>query len=187
MDLGGTLRKGHRTKICGFAHIHLKICLSELKQNILYGQAKVHKPVKGSCLSFCPILLAIGTPTNDSVKFLLPILNFLTENDYAVHNSPSFACEVSKSTSNNLKSIYQHSFGWDYWKYHYWFIFDKWLWKERTHTTTYACCISILFHFWWRISHLNWWCLHGIPIEHLWMLFYIILRKNGFQKVLQSF
>ena len=111
LDLDSTLWKGHGTKICGFAQIYLKICLSGLKQNILYGQAKVHKPVKGNCLSFHSILLAIGTPTNDSVKFLLPILNFLTENDFPVHNSLSFAIEVSKSTSNNLKSIYQYSFG----------------------------------------------------------------------------
>ena len=53
-------------------------------------------------LSLRPILLDIGTPTYDLAKFLVPILKPLTENDYTVHDSFSFASEVCKFNSKNL-------------------------------------------------------------------------------------
>ena len=80
----------------------LKICRTGSKPGILYGQAKVHKPVEDNCASFCPILSAIGTPTYDLVKFLIPILEPLTENEYTVYDSFSFASEVGKFNSKNL-------------------------------------------------------------------------------------
>ena len=43
--------------------------------------------------------MAIGTPTYDLAKFLVAIL---TENEYTVHDSFSFASEVSKFNSKNL-------------------------------------------------------------------------------------
>ena len=58
---------------------YLKIFPSRSKPDILYGQAKVHKPVKDNCPSFRPIPFAIGT-TYDLAKFLVPILKPLTEN-----------------------------------------------------------------------------------------------------------
>ena len=73
----------------------LKICSAGSKPGILYGQAKVHKPVQDNCPSFRPILSVIGTPTYDLAKFLVPILKPLTENEYTVHDSFSFASEVS--------------------------------------------------------------------------------------------
>ena len=80
----------------------LKICPTGSKPGILYGQAKVHKPVEDNCPSFRPILSAIGTPTYDLAKFLVPILKPLTENEYTVHDSFSFASEVSKINAKNL-------------------------------------------------------------------------------------
>ena len=80
---------------------YLKICRTGSKPGI-YGQAKVHKPVEDNCASFCPILSAIGTPTYDLVKFLIPILEPLTENEYTVYDSFSFASEVNKFNSKNL-------------------------------------------------------------------------------------
>ena len=41
---------------------------------MLYGSAKVHKPIIDNCPSFRPILSAIGTPTYNLAKFLVPIL-----------------------------------------------------------------------------------------------------------------
>ena len=73
-----------------------KICPTGSKPGILYGQAKVHKPVQDNFPSFRPILSAIGRPTYDLAKFLVPILKPLTENEYTVHDSFSFASEVSK-------------------------------------------------------------------------------------------
>ena len=79
-----------------------KICPARSKPSILYGQAKVHQPVKDNCPIFRPILSAIGTPTYDLPNFLVLILKLLTENEYTVHDSFSFACEVSKFNSENL-------------------------------------------------------------------------------------
>ena len=52
--------------------------------------------------SFRPILSAISSPTYDLAKFLVPILKPLTENEYTVHDSFSFASEVSKFNAINL-------------------------------------------------------------------------------------
>ena len=80
----------------------LKICPTASKPGILYGQAKVHKPFEDNCPSFRPILSAIATPTYDLPKFLVPILKPLSENEYTVHDSFSFASEVSKFDSENF-------------------------------------------------------------------------------------
>ena len=71
---------------------YLKICPTGSKPGILYGQAKVHKPVENNCPSFRPILSAIGTPTYD----------LRSEKEYTVYDSFSFASEVSKFNSKNL-------------------------------------------------------------------------------------
>ena len=52
--------------------------------------------------SFCPNLSAIGISTFDLAKFLVSILKRLPENENTVHNSFSFASEVSKFNSKNL-------------------------------------------------------------------------------------
>ena len=80
----------------------LKIWPTGSKPGILYGQAKVHKPVEDNCPSFRPILSAIGTPTYDLAKFLVLILKPLIENEYTVHDSFSLASEVSKFNAKNL-------------------------------------------------------------------------------------
>ena len=76
----------------------LKIFPTGSKPGILYGQAKVHKPLEDNCPSFRPILSAIGTPTYDLAKFLVPVLIPLTENEYTVYDSFSFASEVRDLT-----------------------------------------------------------------------------------------
>ena len=81
---------------------YLKVCHAGSQPGTLYGQIKVHKPVEDNCQSFCPILSAIGTPTYDLAKFLVPILKLLTENEYTVHDSFSFSSEVSKFSSKGL-------------------------------------------------------------------------------------
>ena len=61
------------------------------KPGILYGSRKVQKPV----IINCPILSAIGTPTYKLAKFLVPILSPLAVNEFSLHDSFSFADEVS--------------------------------------------------------------------------------------------
>ena len=65
------------------------------RPGILYGSPKVHKPVINDCPKFRPILSTIGTPTYKLTKFLVPILSPLTSNEFSVHDSFSFADEVS--------------------------------------------------------------------------------------------
>ena len=89
-------------KRCFAKSQYLQIGSAGSKPGILYGQAKVHKPVKDNCPSLRPILSGTGTPTYDLAKFLFPILKPLTKNEYTVHDSFSFANDVRKLSSKNL-------------------------------------------------------------------------------------
>ena len=70
------------------------------RPGILLCSAKVHKPIIENCPSFRPILSAIGTPTYNLAKFLVPILSPLTVNEFTVHDSFSFAEEVVNFDAN---------------------------------------------------------------------------------------
>ena len=65
------------------------------RPGILCGSPKIHKPVISNCPIFRPILSTIGTLTYKLAKFLVPILSPLTSNGFSVHDSFSFADEVS--------------------------------------------------------------------------------------------
>ena len=64
------------------------------RPGIMYGNCNVHEQQVDGCLPFRPILSALQTPTYNLVKFLVPILNPLTKNEYAVKDSFQFAEEV---------------------------------------------------------------------------------------------
>ena len=66
---------------------------SSSRPGIMYGLAKVHKTVTDCLTSFRPILSAIGTPTYKLAKFLVPILEPLTTNEYTIKDSFTFAEE----------------------------------------------------------------------------------------------
>ena len=51
---------------------------------IMYGNCKVHKQQVDGCPPFRPILLALQTLTYNLPKFLVPILNPLTKNEYTL-------------------------------------------------------------------------------------------------------
>ena len=71
---------------------------------MLYGLPKIHKencPIR-------PILSAIGTFNYNCAKFLVPLLNPLTHNDFTVKNSIEFAKELN--TFRFTDSIYLASF-----------------------------------------------------------------------------
>ena len=70
------------------------------RPGILYGRAKIHKPIKDGVPSFRPILSAIGTPTYKLSKFFVPLLTPLTLNEYTIKDSFSFAEELSNYDSN---------------------------------------------------------------------------------------
>ena len=69
------------------------------RPGIMYGLAKVHKIVTDGRPSFRSILSAIGTPTYKPAKFLVPILELLTTNEYTIKDSFTFAEELQSFDS----------------------------------------------------------------------------------------
>ena len=65
------------------------------RPGILYGSPKVHKPVINNCPKLHQVLSTIGTLTYKLAKFLVPSLSPLTSIEFSVHDSFSFADEVS--------------------------------------------------------------------------------------------
>ena len=61
---------------------------------IMYGNCKIHKQQVDGCPPFQPILSTLQTPTYNLAKFLVPILNPLTKNEYTVKDSLQFAAEI---------------------------------------------------------------------------------------------
>ena len=57
----------------------------------MYGFCKVQNNIIDNFLPCRPILSTINTPTYKLAKFLVPILKFLTRNEYTVKNSFAFA------------------------------------------------------------------------------------------------
>ena len=70
------------------------------RPGILYGRAKMHKPIKDGGPPFRPILSDIGTPTYKLAKFLVPLLAPLTSNEYTIKDSFPFAEELLSFDSN---------------------------------------------------------------------------------------
>ena len=60
----------------------------------MYGLCKVHKQEVDGCPPFRPILSALQTPRYNIAKFLVPILDTLTKNEYTVKDSFYFAEEI---------------------------------------------------------------------------------------------
>ena len=82
--------------------IYDKMYLRDSRPGILYGLPKVHKPVIDNSPKFRSLLSAIGTPTFKLAKFLVPILSPFTVNEFSVHDSFSFANEVSSFCSDHF-------------------------------------------------------------------------------------
>ena len=70
------------------------------RPGILYGLAKIHKPIEDGVPPFRPILSDIGTPTYKIAKFFVPLLAPLTSNEYTIKDSFSFAEELLTFDSN---------------------------------------------------------------------------------------
>ena len=65
---------------------------------ILYGLAKVHKPVE-LYPKVRPILSAVGTPTHSLAKFLVPFFSKINNNEYTVKDSFQFSKEIVEQDS----------------------------------------------------------------------------------------
>ena len=66
---------------------------------ILNGLCKIHKSLIENCPAFRPILSAIKTPSYNIAKYLVPILEPITNNKFTIKNSFEFAKEVIEQDS----------------------------------------------------------------------------------------
>ena len=66
---------------------------------ILYGLCKIHRCFIDNCPPFHPTLSAIKTPSDNIAKYLVPILELLTTNQFTTKNSFEFAKEVIEQDS----------------------------------------------------------------------------------------
>ena len=80
--------------------LYKKISPVGCRPGILYGQAKIHKPVINNFPSYISILDSINTPSYKLPKFLVPILSPLAINEYTVKDSFAFAKEITKTDCN---------------------------------------------------------------------------------------
>ena len=69
---------------------------------IIYGQAKVHKPVNNNSPNFRPISDAINAPSYKLPKVFVLILSPLIINQYAIKDSFAFAKEITKANYNYI-------------------------------------------------------------------------------------
>ena len=70
------------------------------RPGVLYGRAKIHKPIKDNVPSFRLILSAIGTPSYKLSKFFVPLLVPLTLNEYTIKDLFLFAEKLLNYNSN---------------------------------------------------------------------------------------
>ena len=70
------------------------------RPGVLYGRAKIHKPIKDNVPSFRLILSAIGTPSYKLSKFFVPLLAPLTLNEYTIKDLFLFAEKLLNYNSN---------------------------------------------------------------------------------------
>ena len=70
------------------------------RPGILYGRAKIHKPIKDGVPPFCPILSDNATPAYKIAKFLVPLLATLASNEYTIKVSFFFSEELLTFDSN---------------------------------------------------------------------------------------
>ena len=66
---------------------------------VLYGLYKTHKKVLDKCPPFRLILSAIKTPSYNLAKFLVPLIEPITKNNFTVKNSFEFSKEMCEQNS----------------------------------------------------------------------------------------
>ena len=71
-----------------------KIKAVRSRPGILYGLCKVHKAITDVCSPFTSIFSAIGTPSYELAKFLVPKLSLITFNEFTVKYFFAFAEEI---------------------------------------------------------------------------------------------
>ena len=72
--------------------------------SVLYGLAKVHKPLVNNIPKLRPILSAINTPTYKLSQYMNQLLKPFTTNEYTAKDSFSFANDIRSEDPNNHMS-----------------------------------------------------------------------------------
>ena len=72
----------------------------------LYGLCKVHKEPENGCPPFRPIISAINTPTYYLAKFLLPILEPITKNNFVIKDRFSFVENLKNEDSHHVMASF---------------------------------------------------------------------------------
>ena len=75
------------------------------RPGIMYSLAKVHKIVTDGLPSFLPILSSISTPIYKVAKFLFPILEPLSTNEYTIKESFTFAEDLHSFDSKLVMEL----------------------------------------------------------------------------------
>ena len=79
-------------------NIYNELHASGSQPGFLYGLPKIHKP--GNPIR--PIISTIGTFTYNLAKFLVPLIDPLTKNEYTIDNSANFVNELKKLAHPSL-------------------------------------------------------------------------------------
>ena len=78
-----------------------KLLASGSSPGILYGLPKIHKPDFISNFQFRPIFAAYNCPTYKIAKYLVPLLNPLSNSEFTVENSYEFVSQISNFSYKN--------------------------------------------------------------------------------------
>ena len=70
------------------------------RPGIMYELSKVHKKLVEGSPPLRPILSALKTPAYKLAKFLVPLLSFVTVNEYSVKDSFHFSSEILEQNSS---------------------------------------------------------------------------------------
>ena len=130
---------------------------------IMYGLGKVHKIVTDGLPSFRPILSAISTPTYKLAKFLVPVLEPLTTNDYTIEDSFTFAEELQTFDSKLVMASFD----------------TESLFTNIPLQETIDPCVENLFQDRTHVDNLSKNSFRELP-----MFFFVIMKKFGFKIVL---
>ena len=87
-------------------YVRAKLIPSGSQPGRLYGLCKVHKDSVDGCKPFRPILSAINTPTYEISKFLIPLLEPLTKNNYVTKDSFTFAGDIKNQNKDLFMASY---------------------------------------------------------------------------------
>ena len=73
---------------------------------VLYGLPKIHKPNFAANFQFRLIFAAYNTHSFNLAKFLVPILNPFTVNEFSTNNSYSFVKDITAASRLFMASFY---------------------------------------------------------------------------------